>query len=61
MTSDVFKTLIEHTDLPEHLISSELERLLKKSGVSKEDLTLDHVRELLVSELQDLILEAKNQ
>ena len=59
MTSDIFKTLIEHTDLPEHLISSELERLLKKSGVSKENVTLDHIRELLASELQDVILEVK--
>ena len=61
MASDVLKTLIHHTDLPEHLVSSELERLLKKSGVSKENVTLDHIRELLASELQDVILEIKNQ
>ncbi len=59
MTSDVFKTLVEHTDLPEHLVSSELERLLKKANLSKEDVTLDHIRDLLISELQDVILEAK--
>ena len=61
MTSDIFKTLIEHTDLPEHLISSELERLLKKSGLSKDNVTLDHIREALALELQDVILEAKKQ
>ena len=61
MTLDVLKTLIEHTGLPEHLISSELERLLKKAGLSKEDVTLDHIRELLALELQDVILKAKNQ
>ena len=61
MEFDVLKTLIENTGLPEHLISSELERLLKKAGLSKKDVTLDHIRELLAAELQDVILEAKNQ
>lgn len=60
MKPDVLKTLIAHTDLPEHLISSELESLLKKSGISEEQVTLDHIRKILAKELQDVILAAKN-
>ena len=60
MKSDILKTLIEHTYLPEHLINSELESLLKRSGISKEQVTLDHIRKILAKELQDVLLAVKN-
>ena len=60
MKSNMLDILIQYTDLPEDLIRSELKNLLKKSGISYEQVTLDQIRDILAQEMQDVILEAKH-
>lgn len=60
MTSPLLEILIKETGLPEDLIKKELNRLLKKSGLSPDQVTLEILREVLARYLQDVILEAKS-
>lgn len=48
------------TELPSELIGEELSRLLASAGKTPESVTLDELRDLLASYLQDVLVEAKN-
>ncbi len=61
MNKNMLETLIQHTELPEHLIRSELKTLIKKSGLSYKKATLSQLRDILAKELQDVILKAKKE
>lgn len=55
----LFKILIEATGLPTETVEKELLRLMSARGVSVDTLTLDDLREVLASYLQETLLEAK--
>lgn len=55
----LLKVLIEATGLPPEAVERELKKILLKKGISLEALTLDDVREILASYLQDVLLETK--
>ena len=55
----LLRELIEATGLPGHLVEKEINRLAAKHGLNPKALTLDDVRELLASYLQDVLSEAK--
>ena len=61
MDKDMLKTLIQSTGLPEHLIRAEIEMLLQKAGLSKDQVTLEDLREILARYLQDVLLEVKSE
>lgn len=52
--------LIEATGLPPESVERELTRILSKRGLSAETVTLEDLREVLASYLQDALIEAKN-
>jgi hypothetical protein len=55
----LLRILIEATGLPPESLELELTEILSARGVSLEQLTLDDVREVLASYLQDTLVEAK--
>lgn len=55
----LLRILIEATGLPPESLELELTELLSARGVSLEQLTLEDVREVLASYLQDTLVEAK--
>lgn len=55
----LLRLLIESTGLPPEAVERELNKILAKSNISPEKLTLEDVRELLSSYLQDVLVEAK--
>jgi hypothetical protein len=52
--------LIEGTGLPREVIYSEINRLVTEKGLSVEQITMDDLREIVASYLQDTLLEAKS-
>lgn len=50
----LIQTVVELTELPQQLISSELDQILERSGQSASHLTLDQLREALVAYLEEL-------
>lgn len=58
---ELFRALILATGLPEHEIEPELLALMQTRGLTMEKLTLEDVRELLATYLQDVLLEAKSR
>ncbi len=55
----LLKLLIESTGLPTEAVEREIHRLVAKHGIKHTDITLDDVREILTSYLQDTLVEAK--
>ena len=55
----LIRTLIQASGLPPESLSRELERLLARRGLRESDLTLEDVREILASYLQDTLIEAQ--
>lgn len=51
--------LSKATGLPDDLIGEELSRIISGAGRSTADVTLDELREMLASYLQDILVEAK--
>lgn len=51
--------LSDLTGLPPEMVQKELRRLLAKSGLDAQALTLEDVRELLAVYLQDVLLQVK--
>lgn len=56
----LFRTLVEATGLPNEAVEGELNRLFEKHGLSKEQITLEQLREVLEVYLQETLLDAKN-
>ena len=56
----LLRTLIEATGLPKESLELEMKRVLKSRGLREEDLTLDTLREILATYLQEALVEAKN-
>ncbi len=55
----LLKVLIQSTGLPENTVEKEVQRLVECHGMNAESLTLEDVRELLASYLQEVLVEAK--
>jgi hypothetical protein len=55
----LLRVLIEATGLPVEAVERELNKILASRDLKPEDVTLDDVREILSSYLQDVLLEAK--
>lgn len=55
----LLRVLIQSTGLPMDAVEREIKRLLDIRNLKAEDLTLDDVREILASYLQDVLTEAK--
>ncbi len=59
--ADLFKTVVESTDLPEDLIKTELLGLLSGAKINPEALTMEQLRSVLTDYLQDVLVEVKKQ
>lgn len=55
----LLRVLIQSTGLPMDAVEREIKRLLEIRNLKPEDLTLEHVREILAVYLQDVLTEAK--
>lgn len=56
---DLLRTLVESTGLPTDSVESELNRLITRQGISPDQVTLDDIREILATYLQETLLDAK--
>lgn len=61
MGDELFGQVTVATGLPADLVSDELERLLGKAGIKREDLTLEDLRQILAEYVQDVLLAAKEE
>jgi hypothetical protein len=57
---DLLKQIIAATGLPPEAVEREMQKLLQRSSVPPEDLSLDDLRELLSLYLQEVLVEAKD-
>lgn len=55
----LFETIIDETNLPDPVISNEFTSLLEKHGKNPDTMTLEDLREVLASYLQEVFLEVK--
>ena len=55
----LLRLLIESTGLPTAAVEREINRLVSQHGLSNAEVTLDDVRNILTSYLQDTLSEAK--
>jgi hypothetical protein len=56
----LLRILIEATGLPKESLEMEMKRVLSERGLREEDLTLEDLREVIASYLQEALLEAKD-
>lgn len=56
---ELLQELSKATGLPDELIGEELSRLIAGVGKTTDEITLDELRELLASYLQDILIDAK--
>lgn len=56
----LLRILIEASGLPPESIEKELNRILSARGLSPESVTMEDIREVLASYLQETLVEAKN-
>jgi hypothetical protein len=56
----LLKILIESTGLPANAVEREVNKLLAQRNLKPENVSLDDVREILISYLQDVLVEAKS-
>lgn len=61
MGESLLKQLISQTGLPTEGVENELDRLIEKAGLQKENITLDDLRLVLADYLQDILLESKDR
>lgn len=61
MDDNLFNKVISQTGLPENLISDELGQLLKSAGIEKDQMTMDDLRDVLSTYLQDVLLKVSNE
>jgi hypothetical protein len=57
----LIQAVLRATGLGSQSLEKELKRVLKSSNASEETLTLEQLREVLASYLQDVLLEAKGR
>lgn len=57
---ELLNELSAATGLPDVLIGEELSRIVADAGKTTESITLDELREMLASYLQDVLLDAKD-
>lgn len=57
MANDLFKRVIDLTELPHDQITQELEKLLEKEGVSTDRVTLSELREALAQYIHDVFAQ----
>lgn len=55
----LFETIIDETNLPDPVIRNEFTSLLEKHGKNPDTMTLEDLREVLASYLQEVFLEVK--
>ncbi len=58
--SGLLKVLVDATGLPAEAVEREIAKILAKRNLSAETLTIEDVREVLSSYLQDVLVEAKS-
>lgn len=56
----LLKLLIESTGLPTEAVEREIHRLVAQHGLRNTEVTLDDVRAILTTYLQETLVEAKN-
>lgn len=54
MADNLFDEVARLTGLPNHLIENELARLLALKGISKDQMTMDSLREVLATYLSEV-------
>lgn len=55
---ELFEALVQNTGLPEAYVRGRFEELILTKGITLDNLTIEHVRELLADLLQDLIQQS---
>ncbi len=60
MSKEVLTNVAEATGLPQDLITGELQTIVASAGLDPDNLTLDQLRDVLASYLQDVLLELKD-
>ena len=58
--TELLNELSTATGLPNEMIGEELSRLISTAGKSTDSVTLDELRDMLATYLQDVLLEAKD-
>ena len=53
----LYELLFNSLDLPETIKASKLEELLVQNNITREELTIEHLREMVAELLHSLILE----
>lgn len=61
MGESLLKQLISQTGLPAEGVENELDRLIERAGLQRENITLDDLRLVLADYLQDILLESKDR
>lgn len=59
MNNPLLKQIIALTGLPERYVEEELLKLIQRSDVTPEEISLELLREILAAYLQETLLEAK--
>ncbi len=59
MERDLFREIVEGVDLPKNLIEQELRTLITGAGILPEHLSLEVLRKLMATYLQEVFLDAK--
>lgn len=57
---ELLNELSDATGLPDQMIGEELSRLISGAGKSTDEVTLDDLRDMLASYLQDVLIEVKD-
>lgn len=55
----LLRVLVEATGLPPEAVNRELDKIIAARGLTRESLTLEDVRQVLGTYLQDVLSEAK--
>lgn len=61
MGEQLIEELSLGTGLPQEMIRRELEQLIQMAGKEAGDITLEDIRKIMASYLQDVILEAREE
>ena len=58
---ELLERISQSTDLPEHLVLNELKSLLQAANITESQVTLDQLREVLTTYMQDVLVELKDE
>lgn len=56
----LLRTIIEATGLPGDSLEKEMDRMIRERGLDPHNISLDDIREVLATYLQDALCEAKD-